>query len=71
MANSVSRNGFPVIFSSCKRGFLGFYIYIFSVFFPLAREGFLGFISNLLNSFLYFSSFTSMRSGFFERVGLC
>ena len=60
---------FPFIFSSCERGFFGFYIHVFSIFSSSKERIFEVLFFMFWDSFVYFSCFTSTRSGFFERVG--
>ena len=60
MAHRVSRNSFPVIFSSYERGYLGFYSYIFLYFF-LLQERVFGVLFLCFEILLYISPALPLR----------
>ena len=71
MAHSVSRNGFLVIFSSCERRFLGFYIYVFLYLF-LLRDRVFWVLFLCLEILLYVFPVLPLRGlGFLKESDLC
>ena len=64
--------GFPVNFSSCERGFLGFYIHVFSYIFPLIRERFFEVLDLCFEILLYIFPDVPLRGlGFLKESDLC